>query len=94
MADSTDPRKTAPAKPRGANEPPSDAKANEPGGAAVQEHAQAIMDEGNTKGYLGEQPHEPYKRTAYTLEGGAPDAELVNPVPRRAEKDSTAAEQR
>lgn len=86
MADSTDPRKTAQAKPRTVNEPPSDARANEPAGAAVQEHAQAIMDEGTEKGYLGEQRHEPNEREAYTLEGGAPTAELVSPVPLRIEQ--------
>lgn len=94
MAENTDPRRTAAVKPRTAGEAPSDAKANEPAGAATQEHAQAIMNEGTEKGYLGEQPHEPYERERYTLEGGAPDAELVNPVPRRDQKDSTAAEQR
>jgi hypothetical protein len=93
MADNSNERRPAAAKPRTAGEPPADAKASEPGAAAVQEFVQKRMDEGNEKGYLGEQPHEPYDPQRYSLEGGAPDAELVNPVPRRAAKDETAADQ-
>lgn len=78
---------------RGADEAPADAKAAEPAAAATQEHAQQVMDEGTKKGYIGEQPHEPNPRTAYSLEGGAPDVDVVNPVPRREPVDRTAAEQ-
>jgi hypothetical protein len=83
----------AAAKPRTPNEAPSDSPANEPGGDAAQAHAQKVMDEGNAKGYLGEQPHEPHAPEAYTLEGGAPEVDIVNPVPRREPVDRTAAEQ-